>query len=455
MVLAIVVTVACADQPAALTPAAVFDRTAQLIGEVVRDAARHPGPAGGVVLGVTLLVELVFALVAVLVMPWGAADERRRDSFRNALRQVWLHTTHLPLAQMVLAATIVTFVQIEVAWKAEHPGPEYPPYPTYPTLSLSDPGYKAAMVAYDTAVQSWQAEVQTNQSGYVAYRRTQPWYVRQPGPVMIHVGFACALWVLLSLLRAVGAPREVPPIARPPTCQHCGYNLTAMPMEGRCPECGDAVASSLGPSNRPGTRWQRERRGGLLSAWWQTACEATSNPKALGRSMTVLDSTRGHRAYCLLLLPVVYVSGAAAGILSVWVTEHGPGSPGDSLVMVTVASMFGTLCVIGAIAFTLASSLLIGLAFSHSEKRNLIGAALRVACYLAPFLILWEWFGAATGIAVAYLGSIGWFRTMRDLTGLHPDMAAMLMWVVPNALWAVYYLVLLARGTAGARFANA
>ena len=42
-------------------------------------------------------------------------------------------------------------------------------------------------------------------------------------------------------------------------CEACGYNLTGVPREGRCPECGVAIAESL-PSLRRPPAWERAER---------------------------------------------------------------------------------------------------------------------------------------------------------------------------------------------------
>jgi len=46
-----------------------------------------------------------------------------------------------------------------------------------------------------------------------------------------------------------------------PRCEDCGYDLTHVPGDGLCPECGSAAAPSLTPgARRPGVSWQNKGR---------------------------------------------------------------------------------------------------------------------------------------------------------------------------------------------------
>ena len=53
-------------------------------------------------------------------------------------------------------------------------------------------------------------------------------------------------------------------IERDTDCIHCGYNLRGLGDDGRCPECGDAVAATLAAERRRGapadTRWLKRMR---------------------------------------------------------------------------------------------------------------------------------------------------------------------------------------------------
>jgi hypothetical protein len=54
-----------------------------------------------------------------------------------------------------------------------------------------------------------------------------------------------------------GVRRLQPTVALPPTCEQCGYNLSFLSTEGRCPECGTPIAESLEPDRaRPGPAWE-------------------------------------------------------------------------------------------------------------------------------------------------------------------------------------------------------
>lgn len=54
------------------------------------------------------VIEISCVVVALMTMPWGAADEPLRTSFTHALRRVWLHTTQaVPLFVLGGAAVII------------------------------------------------------------------------------------------------------------------------------------------------------------------------------------------------------------------------------------------------------------------------------------------------------------------------------------------------------------
>lgn len=63
-------------------------------------------------------------------------------------------------------------------------------------------------------------------------------------------------------------------------------------------------------------------------------------------------------------------------------------------------------------------------------------------------------FGAVSGAAVVKLAEAHWFYGLESLTGINRYSLAMWAWLLANAAWGIWYFVLVARGTVGARYAN-
>ncbi len=82
--------------------------------------------------------------------------------------------------------------------------------------------------------------------------------------------------ILIAWLSRAARSAAFPPVQTdfPPRCESCGYDLTSLSMEGRCPECGLVVAESLSPGRRPGSVWQVES-GMLRGARAVIRCIAT------------------------------------------------------------------------------------------------------------------------------------------------------------------------------------
>lgn len=78
-----------------------------------------------------------------------------------------------------------------------------------------------------------------------------------------------SIWAVSLLLRS-GSRYSGPAMGdawqqRVPTCQGCGYILTALPVTGMCPECGEPIAASLPALRRP------SRFAAAPSIWTQVA----------------------------------------------------------------------------------------------------------------------------------------------------------------------------------------
>lgn len=68
-----------------------------------------------------------------------------------------------------------------------------------------------------------------------------------------------------------------------PLCESCGYDLSASPAHGSCPECGSLVAASL-TGSRIGSPWQQRRS---LLAWGLTNLGTLLRPTDRFRSLRI------------------------------------------------------------------------------------------------------------------------------------------------------------------------
>ncbi len=371
---------------------------------LIVSSASYLGHQPSVVAASALGIEAAFFGLAFLVMPWGACDEPLRNSYRNSLRQTWLQTAHFIPVVLTVGMMIVVLDRL---------------------------------------------------AGTVWPQKRQPWYIEYGDPLIVQVCAVAALWLLWGLLRGVGAARTAPAVARPPTCEECGYNLTTIPMDSRCPECGETVEASLGPDARPGTVWQRRRKIGRFTAWWRCSVAVMRRPRGFGRQLrTVLPGT-DHRWFFALHFPLILCAGSAGIMAAVLLLAGVSEVTSDLVYPLLFMSMFGCACVAGAVMFTLLVVVVIGVLESVRYKRNLLPGTMQVACYLGGYLVLWALFGAATGgLVIAVHGKTSWFNSLEDFTGIYHDILAPLTWLLPNLACCIGYCLLVRRGTAGTQYAN-
>lgn len=115
-------------------------------------------------------------------------------------------------------------------------------------------------------------------------------------------------------------PRVAPSI--PPDnallCEFCGYNLTGLSADGRCPECGRPIADSL-PRWRCPTAWERIEPTGNLGRFFHTSAAVLFHPKRFYRTLaTRLPSPRARSFARIHLWIAAILFGTAAAFHLDW-----------------------------------------------------------------------------------------------------------------------------------------
>lgn len=429
---------------------AVFDRFLYMVlRDVIGELARHPYLIGLSTLGIVLAIEVGFFLLALLILPWGAADEPFRNSLRNALRWTWLHTTHaLPVA-LFIGLSVVGLSQMDRSFSTRYydsgTRPQWPSFPTQAKRGSPEWNeYQKARRAYMQESLEWSEN----------WESQKPWVLRH---MEMSIGLTCmmsTLWVLWTLLRGAGTKRHVAYRPRPPTCESCGYNLTKMPMEGRCPECGEAVELSLGPNVRSGAPWSGRKDIGVLKAWWQTTALLFLQPKTFGRAIALRPADTDHRKFFAWHLPVFFLLGGSA-VVAAYTVDQGHLPFGyEPFVAYFITSIMGVMATLVAIAVCLLVAMLVASWFQWSDKRNLSSGAIQVTCYLASVFAIWIALAALLFGVVIWMEKENLFHLLQNLSNIDDDVLLFLAWLIPNLIAAIFYISIAARATAGTRHAN-
>lgn len=348
--------------------------------------------------------EAVVIGIAMLVVPWGARDEKLRWSFYHGLRVTWLQSAHAAVAMLLQAAFMLFWVRYTF-----------------------------------TIFGSW---------------RDRPWYSRHTGEIFSYALCLFCSWGFWGLLRAAGARREQRPANVPPTCQVCGYNLTATPMEGMCPECGEPAVESVGPHARMGIDWERKGRLGMRRSWWLTLSQAIRSPRRFGRDLQVYSRPADHRRFLLInmvLAAMLAVVGATFWLLG-FVAGPGPYlDMWDDWIWVT-APLSGLVTGLSVLGASLLFAGVLGLALSPGSGRNVLPAAMRCSAYLSGFFVPW----VIANLPLAWL--YGYDRDMvRPLSSwlqVGEEETALAIWIGFNLIGLCTYLRLLHVSVTSARFAD-
>ena len=259
---------------------------------------------------------------------------------------------------------------------------------------------------------------------------------------------AFQLWWLSVLVRLggrYGGPEEGPRWEqRHPRCENCGYSLVSLSLEGRCPECGVAVAESLPERRRPPAfataRGVRDRCVGFAQTVWQS-----SFAKRCAKNVTVWGHHRAARSYALLICLLVGLVSAGTRVAAYGVAQGGlwpTAWPGEWAPRPHTADFFfrkfeflavGVLCGIGGGLVVMLWMLKVGLFLSRFGFRD---AADRVVilCYATTWLLVPLLLGISGGWAAYGIIEIwGPFRSIRVMEDawIEPEIAIWLAGLLP------------------------
>ncbi|HOW73197.1 MAG TPA: hypothetical protein PKY77_21580 [Phycisphaerae bacterium] len=436
------------------------DVTTVLANDILREFDRDWQEALLITMLVVFLVEGGFLALALVVLPWGAADEPLRSSWAHALRHTWLHSTHALPAVLIIGLLVIGNDHMGRAYNSRPqtiPVPTFTMPPAAPTPPLNPTTQQSN--DYQKAFADWQKQVNDTSRQYTeawrTYHQSRPFLIRYGEVFVVQIGFFVGVWVLWALFRAVGAARPIAPIQRPPTCEFCGYNLVATPSNSRCPECGELVAASLGPSVRPGPAWERRQDLGTLRAWWETESQPILSPGRFGRTVRVCSLNMAHRLFLVGHLPIVFVAAGAATVLSSLAMSSGSlWEEDDGIILWGVAPMLGITSAAACLALAMLAAAFVGLIHTLHQKRNLLPATAKIGSYLAGYLTLWVCFASAWCVLTCMLIKARVFNVWRRPYGIPEEFLAFSFWAGPTLAGFLVYVVLLWKATSSTRHAN-
>ena len=339
-------------------------------------------PAGALVCAITVLAtEALFLLLALMLVPWNECSARPSLIWRQALRTAWVHTGHLGLAALFFSG-VMTLVEV----------------------AKSEWGYFDVPEPFFSVLR---------------------WAVRSEEHVYA-TAFACAAgWYAWALLRAMTTrllPDEGP---SPPLCEACGYNLSHHEMSARCPECGRAVALSLGGEVRSPVGWGPFGKRYRPTLFWRATVQAWSKPAEFFMGVSAsrgLDSAGRFLLNHLLLSWVGAVTGFVS-TFSVLMHSEFVRQPGELTFYMTCFGAFLATCFAALASLTAAIA---GLVVSRQDRRNRIGACRQVACFCAGLFPVWAFTFTASFVVLMVIvdslrggGPWGGVLTMLAVFGSH------------------------------------
>ena len=233
--------------------------------------------------------------------------------------------------------------------------------------------------------------------------------------LLLLVVMGLTLWMLGALIAAMGADYRRAadlPKAHDPWCEECGYNLSAAALDGRCPECGTAVAESIGSEVRPSTAWEQRP-----SIWnWKVIVGQLGmlfkRPRALFFSMPTLTGQDAAHRWLLgsatavgLLAALILPAGVAMGVFTIeWGWTLTIGSAAVGIVWGILALMMVGIETAGIATFSRLK------ARSNPDPAGpggvYLATAAKVTAYSASLMWPWVILGGAQLIAYYYVDTL-------------------------------------------------
>jgi hypothetical protein len=417
----------------------------ELTAKLREEFLQNPMENAFVVLITILLIEMGLILLGLILAPWGARDEPVRQSLGAGIKRVWLASA-IAIAPVLAVGTLdVTMHRWAVAIMRETVG-NPPPNPYVMPEWQNFPRSDEEQQMLDAAVAKWT-------DYHVERQRRIPWILNHTEPVIMlatMLGIVLLLWRILAVL---GAARSTRSIECPPMCEWCGYNLMTLAAESRCPECGRAVAESLGENVRPGTLWERRKTTGHPSPWIATFGRVLTSPTLFGRSMRITVPQTGYRSFMTYNLLAI---GMMACGLFMAIPMTAANSASDVFFWLLVLVMPGAvlLAIIANLLQILLVAAFVGVLESRISRRNLFPASMQAAAYQSAFLIIWCTAFCANMLLLYLSDRFNWDRSFRAATDIDPDFIKVGVTMVGNLGFFLAYIVLVTITVRSTRYAN-
>ncbi len=400
--------------------------------EFIAEFARNPGMSLAIVAGVALTIELYFVVLCGVVAPFGAARESWQDSSRHVYRRVWLHTPHACIVAIVIGVVVITPDRWRDRWQEER-------------LALYE---QAHTVPTDAKALS---EYRNEQWRSVYFGR-RPWFIHVVPVAEASTVAMSIIWAAWALLRGVSAWRPMRPVTEPPLCRGCGYVLTGLRRDGRCPECGRDVMKSLDPHLSPGCPWDHRAVTGRMHAYLATAGQVLLQPRQFSYRLNPVSPKRESIRYLAVSVAAVGLVVVFAIVPLAFISERSARSLLNITDILQAGIYLATVLMGIALGITGLTALVVGIVAHHRTKRNALGGVAQHAAYASVLLPVWVLISGLLFVFLMHNDVL--LRALGSLIGVRPDAIAVLVWLGINLLFLVFFVGNVFRGAAGVRYAT-